>query len=720
LPIGEIMRLHLVYFCFLWINVLLCQPTTAQWTWQNPLPTGNTYRGCDFLDTQTGWIVGGYGCILKTTDGGTTWVLQNSGVTTDLYGVYFLDENYGWAVGNGATILHTKNGGNDWMIQHGGSGSGSYINSVYFSDSLHGWTDGTNGGGQYFETTDGGNTWLWRSIPGVSYSWELSSMFFTDSLFFWALTGVDQISHTEDGGNTWITGPSPTGWGEMFFVNHDTGWMTDSHRIYRTTDRALTWEEQLPMQGPAICDLYFTDALHGWAGGEGLLLKTADGGESWESYETDVLFLAIEFSDMLNGWAVGGWAGELYHTLDGGNTWEDKRAGSDGYITAISFGSPDFGLASYYEDDYHSLLMTTDGGAGWDRLTILEDSIRWNALWVEDDINAWACGDDGTIVHSDDRGQSWVVQREEVPGDWFSELQFLDPLTGFSVGIDAGYTNILLARTYDGGQNWFTLPFHYSASPQGMWFTDPLKGFLVATDMNTDAQVLLTTYSGGESWIITDLPLDDDEDASSVCFTTSLKGFIGADNCILRTYDGGQNWERYNINGGQIFSLSFPDSLNGWCIGKIYSDRAVLRTNNGGESWAEVPVISDNTLTDLAFTAPDNGWICGYDGLILKWGENNPVSIRDDDTPVYVSVPLISPNPASHWLNIDLTVFPENQKISYRIFNIQGEEIGAGSYQKKGSHDRLTIDIKAINNGIYIVELAMGGERWAGRFVVIK
>ncbi len=31
-------------------------------------------RGIDFLDTNNGWIVGGYGLILRTTDGGQTWL----------------------------------------------------------------------------------------------------------------------------------------------------------------------------------------------------------------------------------------------------------------------------------------------------------------------------------------------------------------------------------------------------------------------------------------------------------------------------------------------------------------------------------------------------------------------------------------------------------------------------------------------------------------------
>src|SRR5689334_9949324 len=31
-----------------------------------------------FIDTSTGWMVGGDGSLLKTTDGGETWINQNS------------------------------------------------------------------------------------------------------------------------------------------------------------------------------------------------------------------------------------------------------------------------------------------------------------------------------------------------------------------------------------------------------------------------------------------------------------------------------------------------------------------------------------------------------------------------------------------------------------------------------------------------------------------
>lgn len=73
--------------------------------WQNPLPMGNTLLSVAFVDANTGWAVGVAGTILKTTDGGTTWTRQTSGVLNWLQAVTFADANTGWAVGSGGTIL---------------------------------------------------------------------------------------------------------------------------------------------------------------------------------------------------------------------------------------------------------------------------------------------------------------------------------------------------------------------------------------------------------------------------------------------------------------------------------------------------------------------------------------------------------------------------------------------------------------------------------------
>src|SRR5215471_8029817 len=93
---------------FLWV-VAFSGTSFAQsgWFWQNPLPTGNPLAGAAVLSAQIAVAVGSAGTILRTTDGGASWVPQLSGTTASLNGVVFVDPNTGIAVGSRGTILRT-------------------------------------------------------------------------------------------------------------------------------------------------------------------------------------------------------------------------------------------------------------------------------------------------------------------------------------------------------------------------------------------------------------------------------------------------------------------------------------------------------------------------------------------------------------------------------------------------------------------------------------
>ncbi len=81
------------------------------WIWQNPLPWGNSIIGVSFVSEDIGTVVGTNGTILRTTDGGESWIAQESGTDLTLWGVSFVDINNGTAVGDLGIILRTTNGG---------------------------------------------------------------------------------------------------------------------------------------------------------------------------------------------------------------------------------------------------------------------------------------------------------------------------------------------------------------------------------------------------------------------------------------------------------------------------------------------------------------------------------------------------------------------------------------------------------------------------------
>src|SRR5436190_10362636 len=93
----------------------------TQWHWQNPLAQGNNLRGASFVDANTDTVVGKYGTIVRTTDGGNSWTIQVSCTTQNLWAVSFKDSNKGTALGEGGTILRTTDGGNSWVPQSSGA-----------------------------------------------------------------------------------------------------------------------------------------------------------------------------------------------------------------------------------------------------------------------------------------------------------------------------------------------------------------------------------------------------------------------------------------------------------------------------------------------------------------------------------------------------------------------------------------------------------------------
>jgi len=67
-----------------------------------------------FTNAGKGFMVGDYGIVLATEDGGTTWTLLRAGNLPPLFTVFFMEGTYGWAAGQNGLFLHTTDGGVSW------------------------------------------------------------------------------------------------------------------------------------------------------------------------------------------------------------------------------------------------------------------------------------------------------------------------------------------------------------------------------------------------------------------------------------------------------------------------------------------------------------------------------------------------------------------------------------------------------------------------------
>lgn len=175
-----------------------------------PAPDG--ICGIWIVDAQTVVGVGtffGTPRIVRTTDGGATWVSQDvSDIASALIDVYFLDAERGFAVGqapelDGArgVILSTEDGGATWA-QRFVSSAAEQGWKISFPTPEVGYVTAQNfnpAGARVFKTTDAGLTWTEIDIPLESTF--LSAAGFASEEEGWI--GGQPALTTTDGGATW-------------------------------------------------------------------------------------------------------------------------------------------------------------------------------------------------------------------------------------------------------------------------------------------------------------------------------------------------------------------------------------------------------------------------------------------------------------------------------------------------------------------------------------
>lgn len=698
-----------------WIFCLLCLNAVSQWTWENPLPTGVNYRGCYFTDELHGWIVGDGGCIIRTGDGGINWEVMESGIESDLYSVYFVDNYYGWAAGVNSTIIKTRDGGKNWEVQKDNP-YGIYISSIYFSDTLTGWTDG-QGSGELYHTADGGENWNTIVIPGAK---PITEIFFSDPFLGWAGTTDTVIFSTNDGGNTWTGHSTPARQDEIFFLNSDTGWFATMGDIYRTNDGANSWIPQSnPFYYKNIFELKFLDRNHGWGVGDGCIIHTSDGGNTWQVQPYDYNLNAVFMTDTLNGWAAGGWYGDLLQTNDGGHSWIQRRQGFTGYVLQVSISDGDYGIAVPFGGSEGFILETYNGGENWQERHITDEDINFQDVFQLDSRTAWICGYDGNIYHTGNGGEEWIQQNGDHPELTLFGIQFLNLTDGFAIGMDTSYLSFMFLKTVDGGNSWSMASKDFNGIVTDMCFTDNDNGYVTAYNFELNQAFIFITRTGGQFWEELTLPLNNYDSPQSIQFLNDSAGFICTSHSILKSTSYGESWERKPLGQYNLQSSYFLDSQNGWAVGNNAQQGIIIRTADGGQNWERIPVETDNYFYDVFFRDDNNGWVSGWGGTILKWGNGVPVIVEEPSVNDNELRCTVSPNPCDKFTSLGFELkFGDIGSLS--LYTVDGKMILCPlkiNYQK-GNH-KIPIDVQSMESGLYLYKLTIGEKTVSGKIIVL-
>ncbi len=575
-------------------SCLLANPVfSQQYQWEEQESgTGFTLFSSCFADAQTGWIAGGNdgllfekqssgfgtsvwfekveavtpstawilnsGDVIKTTDGGKTWVEKEGYFES----ISFADENKGWAITNSTNISVTGDGGDTWTIQKSGS---DFMNWIYAFDSNHCWGVGNNG--IIKGTSDGGVTWN-TLTSGTSN--KLSCVYFVNTTTGWAVGAQGTILKTTDGGTTWV--PQSSG-------------ITDD-----------------------LNSVHFYDALHGGiAADRATVLYTTDGGSTWNvksglkwpPYD----LASIRFQNVNTAYAVGVF-GTILKTTDGGNSWTSVAAGTTNWLNGIDIEGESIWIvgnsSTILKMSAGFIAKTSDGGANWVKQTSGTESTLY-AVHCFDNQVAWAAGGEGTILKTTNGGNTWhpLASGQTVS---LNDIFFINDLTGWAAG--NGGT---ILKTEDGGDIWVKQTTGTTDNLSGIYFSSALKGTAVGS-----FGTLLVTADGGTTWELRRVSVYD---LRSVYFAGTDTGFIsGIRGTLLRTTDGGATWIPLQTPvNTDFYDIRFTDPTTGWMAG---SGGALLKTTTGGEIWINQSDSSDYVFRSVVPVSSTQIYATGTKGTV--------------------------------------------------------------------------------------------------------
>lgn len=480
-------------------TILMTTDGGVIWTDKSNLIPQDLHDIC-FTSDNTGFAAGINGVIIKSTDSGNNWFQISSGTNAPLFCVDFLNDNTGVAAGYNI-ILKTSNSGINWVIQNAGVVTSSSVAGIAITGSSI-FAAGNSPGGVLYKTTNGGVNWT--SIPlGLDYLFNGSvdlvrSIDFINENTGYIVTDFGTILKTTNaglnflcdtsfrpayekisvmydlkilnserayisgsGGNIFASYNSGINWTTLsgnkktlkgnFFLNENTGYAAgESGTILKTVNAGLNWIQDGSRTNKFLNSIFFVNETGFICGDSGIILKSANLSSRWliQNSNTDEKLNSIFFVSKEIGFSAGGnesnSRGIILQTVNSGKKWFTVFDSSDfGILKSICFVNDNTGFVCGAGGN---LLKTTNCGLSWNCDRISYEELQ--SISFSDQINGLICGDNGLALRTTNAGASWI----QINTGIFKNLNFIK-YCNVKNAIACGDDGTVISSA-DGGLHW--------------------------------------------------------------------------------------------------------------------------------------------------------------------------------------------------------------------------------------------------------------------------
>jgi len=407
-----------------------------------------------------------------------------------------------------------------------------------------------------------------------------------------------------------------------------------------------TWT-RMHSWGLDLESIHWINELQGVAVGEKLIIRTSDGGVTWEEVlqKFDVHFLDVVFINETIGIAIGK-NGTVYVSSDRGITWAKKESGTQNDLLSITKVS---GTQLFATGKNGEIISSSNSGSSWTKRLSSTTLDLNDIIFVNQDI-AFIAAEGGTIFKSIDKGVTWKSSIIAPTRDLFG-IAFSGELIGYVAGENGVFLN-----TVNGGETWTEMNSTATQTLRKVAFSPVDIRVIVAVG---DAATIVRSANSGVTFSRLNLGATNFRTIKDIAFkpNSAVASSVGQDGYLLNTTNSGATWVQKfaglrnkftsvdfkNLNtgfiageNGQFFVTSngattlvsrpIPESLliqtiDFWNTAFGYSSSAngkIYRTGNSGTSWVPTFLPVNRSISGFYLFAPSVVYAAGNNGYITR------------------------------------------------------------------------------------------------------
>ncbi|MEX2513431.1 MAG: YCF48-related protein [Cyclobacteriaceae bacterium] len=584
---------------FLFMLMISLQTVFSQ-SWRRVGNWGNDFYDIQWVTNEVGYIAG-ENILLKSIDGGLSWIERQSPTRGKVTSLAFFDEQSGVLIAENS-VYRTSDGGESWTTIP--LNSNETLTDVQYLGKNNLVLAGKEGA--LYLSMDAGLSW---QKQGTETTADLNGLFFLDTDHGFVVSSLSEILRTTNGGQNWEV--IPTGFdvslNDIYFTDDTTGYAVGNlGTIIKTTDGGDNWQYINSGMDTDLTNVEFnrSNPLIGVVTGKnGTSLRTANGGLTFVatgSRTTEDLH-ALSFLHESNMVFAVASSGYLIVSNNSGSSWGIRLAGRANDYTAVQFTTD---LRGFITGDNGLILLTGNGGSTFvDRSRPI--SLPFNSLFLTSNTAGYISGNNGNIINTTNSGGNWTTlnpgTNKNVNGLYFFNLD-----RGYAVG-DRG----LITKTENRGLNWSEISTQEGETNfKDIVFFDEEAGIIIGEEGFVSKTI------NGENWIPISLSTDKDLNAITL-LDENTAILVGESGTAFKTSDRGTSWEKLNVSSQVNFNdVEFLDES----VGFIAGDKGwMLRTFDAGETWEQLATGTFQNFSGLSFGDLNVGYAVGENGIFYQY-----------------------------------------------------------------------------------------------------